>query len=63
MMRSVLMLPWLTADATVCQYAFLRGHILIVKKGIISRDNLHAQLEKARYRIVNQVIDRGKLGM
>ncbi|OZI14752.1 transcription-repair coupling factor [Sodalis-like symbiont of Philaenus spumarius] len=59
--RGVIILPVNTLMQRVCPHSFLHRHTLLMTKGQrLSRDTLRAQLEKAGYRSVNQVLEHGE---
>ncbi len=59
--RGILILPVNTLMQRVCPHSYLHGHALVMQKGQrLSRDTLRAQLERAGYRSVDQVMEHGE---
>ncbi len=61
MQKGALILPVNTLMQKVCPPDFLTSHALVMAKGDkLSRDNLRAELDKAGYRHVEQVLEHGE---
>lgn len=61
MTSGVIVLPVNTLMQKVCPHSFLVGHALVMTKGqLLSRDKLRAELERAGYRPVDQVMEHGE---